>query len=280
MTLPTTIQYPLPTPGSWPDGRANWAFEPRRSALLVHDMQYYFLESFETKAPPVVPMTQNIQRLCGLARRCDVPVVFSAQPGEQTFEERGLLWDLWGPGIVRSPEKRAIVDSLRLEPSDVLIEKRRYSAFHETRLASVLAEKGRDQLIITGIYAHIGCHATALDGFMRGIKPFVVADATGDFSERDHQNALRQVARTCGMVTTTNSVAAALAVEIVWRRVAQLLDLPLSELQLDAELGDYGVDSIRLMQLHEQLLGNHSLNFETLIEARSIQRIAQLILET
>lgn len=280
MTLPTTIRYPLPEPGSWPEARAKWTPQPERAALLVHDLQHYFLESFEPGAAPVAPMLRNVRRLCALARSAGVPVLFSAQPGEQSLAERGLLWDLWGPGIARSPEKRSIVEGLRIEALDRLIEKRRYSAFYETELSAALEESGRHQLFITGIYAHIGCHATALDGFMRGIKPFVIADATADFSDRDHYNALRQVARTCGVVLTTDQLASALAVTIVKRQVDELLDAPPSELEPDADLGDYGLDSIRLMKLHERLLGSeHTLDFETLIEARSVERIARLVLE-
>jgi bifunctional isochorismate lyase / aryl carrier protein len=281
MTIPKIAQYPLPSLGTWPAARAQWRLDAQRSALLVHDMQHYFLEAFEPGVSPVAPMTQNIQRLCALARRAGVPVLFSAQPGEQTQAERGLLWDVWGPGIVRSPEKRSILSGLRNEPADVLIEKRRYSAFYETELAAVLSAGSRDQLVITGIYAHIGCHATALDGFMRGVKPFVVADATADFSERDHHNALHQVARTCGVVTTTEEVATALALEIVRHHVDQVLDAPGNEVQPEDDLGDHGVDSIRLMQLHERLLGaDRTLDFETLIEARSVRRLAQLLLAT
>ena len=91
-----------------------------------------------------------------------------------------------------------------------MIEKRRYSAFFDTPLQDMLTEQGRDQLIVTGIYGHIGCLTTAVDGFMRGVQPFVVADAIADFSRTDHETALRQVARTCGQVIGVEAVQAAL----------------------------------------------------------------------
>ena len=119
-------------------------------------------------------------------------------------------------------------------------------------LLQLLRERGCDQLIICGVYAHIGCLATATDGFMRGVQPFVVADATADFSEQDHVVALRQVARTCGVVTTTDELLAPLHESVARAAVAQLLESPADAIALEDDLGDHGLDSIRFMQLVER----------------------------
>jgi bifunctional isochorismate lyase/aryl carrier protein len=70
----------------------------------------------------------------------------------------------------------------------------------------MLKESGRDQLIITGVYAHIGCMTTATDAFMRDIKPFFVADALADFSREEHLMSLKYVAGRCGRVVMTEEL--------------------------------------------------------------------------
>lgn len=211
MAIPALSPYTIPPEASWPPSRARWRLERARAALLVHDMQEYFLRPYDAKAPPVPTLIGNVERLVTACRAFDVPVFFSLQPGEQDRDARGLLWDLWGPGIIEHPAAAALaLDVGDAAPVD-RIAKRRYSAFFETTLHERMRELGRDQLIITGIYAHIGCLATALDGFMRGIRPFFAADATADFSREDHEIALRQVARTCGVVVSTDRLARAIA---------------------------------------------------------------------
>jgi bifunctional isochorismate lyase / aryl carrier protein len=56
------------------------------------------------------------------------------------------------------------------------------------------AERGRDQLVGTGVYAHIGCQATAVEAFMRDVRAFLVADAVAEFSRRHHDQACEYVA--------------------------------------------------------------------------------------
>src|SRR5262245_19108531 len=83
--------YALPTAGELPANTARWSLEPRRAALLVHDMQRYFLAPFP---PPVRdPLIRHCSRLRERCAALDVPVFFTAQPGGMTDQQRGLLKD-------------------------------------------------------------------------------------------------------------------------------------------------------------------------------------------
>ena len=70
------------------------------------------------------------------------------------------------------------------------VTKWRYSAFERTDLRQSLSFAGRDQLVITGVYAHMGCQVSATDAFMSDVQPFLVTDAVADFSAAEHRNAV------------------------------------------------------------------------------------------
>ncbi|WP_049559209.1 isochorismatase family protein [Nonomuraea sp. SBT364] len=200
MGLPVIEPYPLPTRP--PEGRVGWQLDPGRAALLVHDMQNHFLAPF--RAAPIPEVIGNIQRLREHCADAGMPVLYSAQPGAQRPQQRGLLTDFWGPGLGAEPFAAAIVDELKPEDPGAVLTKWRYSAFVRTDLAERL--DGRDQLILVGVYAHIGVLTTALDAFMRDIQPFVVADAVADFSLGHHESALDYAASRCARVVSTGQI--------------------------------------------------------------------------
>ncbi|MCC6981723.1 MAG: isochorismatase family protein [Bauldia sp.] len=197
MALPRIEAYDLPTRDELPPSRLRWTIDPARAALLIHDMQNHFAWPFAGDSP-LQPAIGNIAALRDACRAIGAPVFFSAQTGNQDPRDRGLQRDVWGPGMDGAPESRAIVNALAPGDGDIVLTKWRYSAFQRTPLAEMLAARGRDQLIVTGIYAHIGCLLTAADAFMRDIEPFFVADAVADFSRAHHDRALAYVAELCG----------------------------------------------------------------------------------
>ncbi|MFJ6799032.1 isochorismatase family protein [Streptomyces sp. NPDC091268] len=209
MTLPHIEPYPLPGRRCLDDNRLRWQAEPARAALLIHDMQNYFLRPYSEGAPAGQAIS-HIHHLAATARDAGVPVLYSRQPPDQTPHQRGLLADLWGAGPGAAPDDADITAALTPHPGDHIVTKHRYSAFHATDLAAHLHRAGRDQLIVTGVYAHLGCLLTCTDAFMQGIQPFLIADATADFDAPHHTWALRYAATRCAVVTLTADISRAL----------------------------------------------------------------------
>jgi bifunctional isochorismate lyase/aryl carrier protein len=218
MAIPKLTSYPLPAATELPTNKVKWALESGRAALLIHDMQRYFLNFWGENSPLVEQVVDNIARLRRYCKAQGIPVFYTAQPNAQSDEDRALLNDMWGPGLNKHPDQQKIVDALAPDADDHVLTKWRYSAFHRSPLESILQEMGRDQLIITGVYAHIGCLTTATDG--RSGKVVMTADLMPLPLSKDDLRAL----------------------------ILPLLeddDVP----EDDENLIDYGLDSVRVMAL-------------------------------
>ncbi|MFT3899457.1 MAG: isochorismatase family protein [Gordonia sp. (in: high G+C Gram-positive bacteria)] len=209
MAIPPIAPYRLDdvSPRSTP--MLDWTLDPARAVLLIHDMQNYFVDVYEDGSEPLATVVPTIAALRDACDAADVPVVLTAQPPNQHPARRGLLTERWGPGIGTEDEAR-IIAPLAPRPGDINIVKWRYSAFARTDLRSVMSHQGRDQLILTGIYAHIGCLLTAADAFMQDVQVFFVTDGVADFNAAFHGGAVDYVNNTCGIAVSADEVLRAL----------------------------------------------------------------------
>ncbi|MFV8411417.1 isochorismatase [Vibrio owensii] len=262
MAIPSISGYPLSK--AIPENRVNWSVDPQRAVLLIHDMQQYFLNFYDVESELIQTLTRNIQIIKQTCIDAGIPVVYTAQPGDQKQEDRALLTDFWGPGLKADDSITRIFPALAPTEQDIVYTKWRYSAFQRTPLKAMMDETGRDQLIIVGIYAHIGCLQTAAEAFMTDIQAFMVSDAVADFSESDHEMALNYVAGRCGyvldkqqllsQVESANEFAAGdysipQSQQHLTQQLAALLEVPVDEITPDDSLLDFGLDSVRMMSL-------------------------------
>ncbi|MCP4564758.1 MAG: isochorismatase [Bosea sp.] len=258
MAIPQITDYPMPEARAFPANRTQWRPDPKRAVLLIHDMQRYFLRFYDAKGQLLPQLIGNLVRLRDWARANGVPVVYTAQPHEQPAGDRALLNDMWGPGLtVAAPDLQEVVAELVPGPEDIVLTKWRYSAFKRSDLLERMRSLGRDQLVIGGVYAHIGCMVTAVDAFMSDIQPFLVGDAVADFSEAEHLMALRYVATRCGALVSTESLAGVAERPQATREwlQARVLELVEDETELDPDenLIFYGLDSVQVMVLAGEL---------------------------
>lgn len=277
MTIPRIAAYPLPQPEQWPSRRMDWQPDRARSALLVHDLQDYFLDFYDRAAAPIPQLLAHVRALRDACDRAGVPVLYTAQPPQQSVSQRGLLQPWWGPGITAQPARAGIAAEVAPRDHDTVLEKWRYSAFVHSDLQQRLQALGRDQLVVCGVYAHIGCLMTVADAFMRDVQPFLVADAVADFSAADHAMALDYVASRCGVVIGHAACVQALAggipdsLQALRAELARILELPLEQVGERDNPLHLGLDSVRLMLLLERWsAGGARVGFVELGECDSV----------
>lgn len=161
-----------------------------RPAVLIVDMQNDFCDpdAQTTLYPSISSTYQPIKRLTKLARENAVPVIYT----QGLVAADGSSAGLWlkkmayhGTGSIQIEGSRgaAIIDELRPEPGDRIVRKWRPSAFFRTDLEVFLGVARIDTLLICGT-SMSGCvRATAVDAFMRDIRPMIVHEGVADRSE-------------------------------------------------------------------------------------------------
>ena len=174
-------------------GGPEWELQPERAAVLVHDMQPYYLNVLHDSVHERV--AAEASAIVSSARSAGIPILASGPRPTGAIEQRGLLGPMWGMGP--SAEDVAIA-----EPDFVPIAKRSYSVFYATDLEVELRRRGRDQLIVVGVFASAGILATTFDAFARDIQCFVGVEAIADYTAHQHRTALKLIASLTGRVAS------------------------------------------------------------------------------
>ena len=188
------------------------AFSPAAAALLVIDMQRYFLSAdshaFLPAAPAIVP---NIQPWSAAFRRAARPLCFTRHANNAGDAGQMAAW--WRELLTREHPLGGIAASLHA-PGDPVLEKTQYDAFFNTDLESRLRRDGVEQLVITGVTTHLCCESTARSAFMRGFAVFMVVDGTATLTRELHFSSLRGLALGCALPVLTADLLAAMAAPV------------------------------------------------------------------
>ena len=167
-------------------------FEPTRAALLVIDMQRYFLEpeapAFLPAAPAIVPI---IRPLVDSFTRAGRPVIFTRHIDDDDSDNALARW--WQSRITGENPYSLLIPELNSGAAPVLV-KSEYDAFHETPLYDMLISEGVSQVVICGVLTNLCCETTARAAFVHGFDVFFVADATATNNRELHLSTLLNLA--------------------------------------------------------------------------------------
>jgi nicotinamidase-related amidase len=159
---------------------------PHKSALLVLDMQEYFLDpASHAFVPSGLSIIPGIQKLVTAYSQRNKPVIFTQHIN--THQDAGMMSSWWSELIVETNPLCELSDQLTTT-NGCVIKKCQYDAFFNTDLEEMLVSKSVTHVVICGVMTHLCCETTARSAFMRGFDVWFAVDGTATYN-KDFQRA-------------------------------------------------------------------------------------------
>jgi maleamate amidohydrolase len=159
-----------------------------KPALVVVDMTYGFVDSrfrlgcSETGYPAV----QATATLLGAARGLGIPVFYTRGFDDTDPAGKGM----WKGGETKQPIENRIAEEIQPVAGEVVLQKRRPSAFFGTNLVDLLIYSHIDTLIVAGMSTSGCVRATVVDAFSYNYKVVVPEECVADRSSISHKVSL------------------------------------------------------------------------------------------
>lgn len=136
---------------------------------------------------------KNINHLISYQREKQKPIIWVKMIWDND-EEVGLLGKrstfLKHEGLRRGTWGAEIVEDLDVQPSDIFIEKKRFSAFYQTNLDNTLKELDINKFIVAGVRTDFCVESTVRDGFFRDYEIIMAEDAMASYFPALHKNSI------------------------------------------------------------------------------------------
>jgi isochorismate hydrolase len=173
-------------------------FLPQDSALLIIDMQNYFLQKSSHAYVPSSPVIlAQIKKLVTFYEKSNLSVIFT-----YTTQQKGNPLQKWWKNIIPLGGTKIPLNTTNHK----VIEKSTYDAFHNTNLLQILQSHKIKQLVITGVLTNLCCENTARTAFNYDYDVFFPTDATGTYNEHTHISSLRTLAYGFATPLTTDKI--------------------------------------------------------------------------
>jgi ureidoacrylate peracid hydrolase len=198
------------------------AIDPRKTALVVVDMQNYFVkQGHQSEIPGAREIVPNINRLAAELRRRGGHVAWVRNGTNDTRES----WSNYH-GYLQSPDRaERRLKSMEIgedgyeywhlndiKPEDAQITKKRYSAFIQgsSNIEKHLRDRDIDTILIAGTATNVCCESTARDAMMLNFKVIMVADGLATHTDDEHNATLSNFYGQFGDVQTVDEAVQSL----------------------------------------------------------------------
>jgi nicotinamidase-related amidase len=129
----------------------------------------------------------NLQRLLQESRKKGLPIIFACDSFlEGDFIFRGKM----KVHALRGTKGAEVVDDLKPEPIDIILPKRRFSAFFKTDLDQTLRTLGVDTIVVTGMTTEVCVLMTAMEGLCHDFSVILLEDCSASRSKEIRRGCL------------------------------------------------------------------------------------------
>jgi ureidoacrylate peracid hydrolase len=204
----------------------------QKTAVIVVDMQNAFISKggmFDLLGYDILPnakIIEPIRQICSRARSKSMKVIYIAHVFSPDLREIGPESSFWykSPKIfqedprwhdkflIRGTWGADIIDQLKPQDDDILVEKPRFSAFFGTNLDVILKRYGVKWLLFVGCATNICVEASIRGAANLGYFPVLISDACASCGPAFTQDATIFNVKICfGWVANTEAVLKAMS---------------------------------------------------------------------
>lgn len=158
-----------------------------KPVILVVDMLRQTFQGKDTSSiEEYLSIVPRIRNLLKGARKSKIPIIFACD----SLLENSLIFKGTRPCSLTGSEGAKVIDELKPRRKDIILPKRRFSAFFKTDFDQTLRTLGIDTVVVAGINTHVSVYATAIDSVANDFYTIVLEDCSASYHKETHQGMI------------------------------------------------------------------------------------------
>lgn len=141
-------------------------------------------------------LVRNVNQLTAVARESNIPVIWVRQEFEPDLSDAYIGLRKTNTKItIKGTPGSQLLSGLITTNKDVDIVKKRFSAFYETKLDSVLMANSITGLIICGVKTHACIRTSVIDAYQRNLNVIIAKDCIADTNRSHSEMSLEYLSK-------------------------------------------------------------------------------------
>ena len=160
------------------------------TVIFVIDVQEHFFNN-EYLSSQREQLTKSINELVSFSRKQECLVIWFTMGFKTDMSDAFLrMRRNKERGPVQNTDDCQLLKELNVSKEDVIILKKRYSAFYGTRLDEILSCLQIERVIVAGINTHACVRSTVIDAYQRDYEVILASDCIGSYNKKLHQQSI------------------------------------------------------------------------------------------